>query len=86
MELEKLRGQEIQIFKRMLEKYRGYDFIDILIHKTLKCVGTSKEEFVNREVVKKKRDTSEATINSPTEEIRFCDGDKCENPMMKKGC
>jgi hypothetical protein len=86
MEIEKLRGKEIQVFKTMLDKYKGYDFIDILIHKTLKCVGTPKEEFENREAKKSILNESFKKVNTPPQDIIFCDGDKCEAPVFKENC
>lgn len=82
MELQKLRGNEIIIFKKMLSKYRGYDAIDLLIHKTLKSVGVSKEEFTNREVKKKKKKEVIVSQSEADQLNKFCDGDSCEVPIF----
>ena len=81
MEIKKLRGIEIPTFKKMLGKYRGYDVIDLLIHKTLKSLGISREEFEAREklIIKEEAYTKE---NTPPEEIRFCSNESCELPIF----
>lgn len=83
-DIQKLRGTEIIIFKKMIEKYRGHDVIDLLIHKTLKSIGISKDDFMNRDV-KQKQKQKVIVVQSEAEELnKFCDGDKCELPIFIK--
>ena len=48
--LRKLRGKEIRTFEQMLKKYKGYDVVDLLIHKTLKSLNIPFEEIESREL------------------------------------
>lgn len=47
--LENLTLEEIKIFAELRNKYLGYDSVDFLIHKTLKILNISKDEFKSRE-------------------------------------
>lgn len=54
----------------LLEQYREYDKLDILIEIVVKDI----EEFKNRKFVEKKE---KVKINYIPESIKYCDGDKC---------
>ena len=85
-DIQKLRGNEILTFLKLRRKYSGYDFIDMLIHKTLKIVGIPREEFISREVKEKKKEEV-ITIQCEAEELnKFCDGDSCEVPIFNEKC
>jgi hypothetical protein len=83
-DIQKLRGNEIIVFKEMIRKYMGFDKIDLLVHKTLKCVGTSKDDFLSREVKQKKQEVVFVIQNEADELNKFCDGGKCELPILPK--
>lgn len=85
--IQKLRGNEILTFLKLRRKYSGYDFIDMLIHKTLKIVGVPKEEFINREVKRKKEEGVIAIQIEADQLNKFCDGDSCEmRPVIIGKC
>ena len=83
-DIRKFSGNELVLFKQMINKYISYDRIDLLVHKTLKALGISKDEFNNR---KEKEEEKEENIkkNIPAQELYFCDGDKCEFDPTKLG-
>jgi len=83
-DIRNLQGNEIVVFKEMLKKYTGYDKIDLLIHKTLKCLGISKNDFLNRNAKQEKKEEY-IKQNAPAPELYFCDGDKCEFDPTKLG-
>ncbi len=86
-DLQKLRGIEILTFLELRKKYKGYDKVDLLVHKTLKIVGVPKEEFISREVKEKKKKEVIAIQQEGDEINRFCDGDSCEVPVfINKKC
>jgi len=84
LDIRKLRKEERVVFKQMVKKYTSYDKIDLLIHKTLKCMGISKEEFLNRKEKKRKKEDF-IKINIPDQALFFCDGDKCQFDPTKLG-
>lgn len=84
-DIRKLQGNEIIVFKKMIDKYSDYDKIDLLVHKTLKSCGVSKETFKFRNVNKKKEEPVIIVRQEADELNKFCDGDSCELPFMK-GC
>jgi len=84
-ELQKLRRNEIIVLKEMIKKYLKYDKLDLLLHKTLKSLGISKEEFDSRETIEKPKKTN-IIIQQQSDDLNsFCDGDRCEIhfPMNK---
>jgi len=44
----KLKGDEIVELRNIIEEYKDYDKLDILIEMALNKIGISKEDFKNR--------------------------------------
>lgn len=76
----KLKGEEIFELKCLIEKFKGYERIDIFIDFVLTKLGVSKEEFNNRNIEYKKEVLKFETI---PQSILFCDGSKCDLQIFK---
>ncbi len=80
----KLRGNEIEQFSKLRNKYKNYDRLDLLLHKTLKSLGCSIEEYRCRK--EKEKEKLEVIIQNEADELnKFCDGSSCEFDPTKLG-
>jgi len=71
-----LYADEIKEFKGLLQRYRGYDILDMFMEMLI----TDPVEFFKRK--KKESKSEESTIDIMSEDLKFCDGDKCFTPPI----
>ena len=80
--IRKLQGSnEVREFKRLLDMYKGFDKMDVLLDLLIQNLNIGREVF-NARVFYIKKEESYIKINIPPQEIQFCDGDKCEIPIL----
>lgn len=84
LKISQLRGNEIKRFKSFLHKYKDYDKIDLIVHKTLKSLGCSVKEFRCRKGKEKEKEVF-VKINAPSSDVMFCDSEHCEYDPTKAG-
>lgn len=77
-DVRKLREDELIEFKRLMEKYKDYDKVDLLIHKTLKILGISYYEFQSRKIKQANKKQVKIVQQEGNVLNSFCDSEKCQ--------